>query len=225
MSVMRSSLIPGLVTSIAFNVRHKQERVRVFEIGRCFCEASGGEYAQPVRIGGRAYGDALPEQWGERRAPRRLLRRQGRPRGAVRAARACGSKPRAHPALHPGRVGAHRRSTAAWSAGSASCIRAGSRSTSLPLAAGAVRARLRRARARRRAGLSARVPKLPPVRRDIAALVDEERSHQAIMDGLRRDAPPIVTDVRLFDVYRGKDLPKGRKSLAFMVLCRILERL
>jgi phenylalanyl-tRNA synthetase beta chain len=27
-----------------------------------------------------------------------------------------------------------------------------------------------------------------------------------------------VTDVRIFDVYRGKDLPEGRKSLAFMVL-------
>ena len=36
MNVMRSSLIPGLVDCVAFNVRHKQSRVRVFEIGRCF---------------------------------------------------------------------------------------------------------------------------------------------------------------------------------------------
>ena len=59
---------------------------------------------------------------------------------------------------------------------------------------------------------------MPPVRRDIAALVDEGLSHQAIIDELKRHAPPIVVDIRLFDVYRGKDLEKGRKSLAFRVL-------
>ena len=62
MSVMRSSLIPGLVASIESNVRHKQDRVRVFEIGRCF-EKKGAEYVQPIRIAAAAYGDALPEQW------------------------------------------------------------------------------------------------------------------------------------------------------------------
>ena len=39
-----------------------------------------------------------------------------------------------------------------------------------------------------------------------------------LTEPLLAEAPPIVTDVRVFDVYRGKDLPKGRKSLAFMVL-------
>jgi phenylalanyl-tRNA synthetase beta chain len=56
------------------------------------------------------------------------------------------------------------------------------------------------------------------VRRDIAALFDEERPHQAILDELKRHAPPVVVDIRLFDVYRGKDLEKGKKSLAFSVL-------
>jgi phenylalanyl-tRNA synthetase beta chain len=62
------------------------------------------------------------------------------------------------------------------------------------------------------------VPAVPPVRRDIAALFDDERSNQSIIDELKRHAPPIVIDVRLFDVYRGKDLEKGKKSLAFSVL-------
>ena len=64
MSVMRSSLIPGLVTSVAFNVRHRQDRVRIFEIGRCFTKAGEDGYAQPVRAGAAAYGEALAEQWG-----------------------------------------------------------------------------------------------------------------------------------------------------------------
>ncbi|MES2564644.1 MAG: phenylalanine--tRNA ligase subunit beta, partial [Pseudomonadota bacterium] len=64
MDVMRSSLIPGLVDAVAFNVRHKQARVRVFEIGRCFTRV-GDAYDQPTRVAAAAYGDALPEQWGE----------------------------------------------------------------------------------------------------------------------------------------------------------------
>jgi phenylalanyl-tRNA synthetase beta chain len=59
---------------------------------------------------------------------------------------------------------------------------------------------------------------VPPVRRDLAALFNESVQHGAVIDVLRRAAPAIVTDVRLFDVYRGKDLGNGRKSLAFMVL-------
>ena len=76
-----------------------------------------------------------------------------------------------------------------------------------------------RRRLRRRAIPGFReVPAVPPVRRDIAALFDEERSHQSIIDELKRHAPAIVIDIRLFDVYRGKDLEKGKKSLAFSVL-------
>jgi len=59
---------------------------------------------------------------------------------------------------------------------------------------------------------------VPPVRRDMAALFDEAVPYEAVVEGLRRGAPAIVTDVRVFDVYRGADLPKGKKSLAFMVL-------
>jgi phenylalanyl-tRNA synthetase beta chain len=56
------------------------------------------------------------------------------------------------------------------------------------------------------------------VRRDIAALFDENLPYEAIVDALKRQAPAIVMDIRLFDVYRGKDLEKGKKSLAFRVL-------
>jgi phenylalanyl-tRNA synthetase beta chain len=56
------------------------------------------------------------------------------------------------------------------------------------------------------------------VRRDMAALFDEEVPYEEVIAALRRHAAPIVTDVRVFDVYRGPDLPKGKKSLAFMVL-------
>mgnify|MGYP003694795023 CR=1 FL=1 len=66
LDVMRTTLLPGSLDTLRTNLSHKAPRVRVFETGRVFRRAECAGYAQPLRIGGLAYGDALPEQWGER---------------------------------------------------------------------------------------------------------------------------------------------------------------
>jgi phenylalanyl-tRNA synthetase beta chain len=214
MSVMRSSLIPGLVAVIESNVRHKQDRVRVFEIGRCF-EKEEGAYVQPVRIAGGAYGAALPEQWG---APARNVDFYDVKSDveALLAPRTVRFESDAHPALHPGRaarivddgrvIGRIGELHPRWQ-----------QKHSLPLAPVLFELDFD-ALSRGTIPSFREVATVPPVRRDIAALFDEERSQQAIIDELKRHAPPIVVDIRLFDVYRGNDLPKGKKSLAFSVL-------
>lgn len=71
LSVMRSSLIGGLLANIAHNARHRQSRVRVFELGKVFfrdesvpdTDLTVAGISQPVRLGGAAWGPALPEQW------------------------------------------------------------------------------------------------------------------------------------------------------------------
>ena len=72
----------------------------------------------------------------------------------------------------------------------------------------------------RRRGLPAykETSKFPLVRRDIAAEVDEGVSYQAIVEALRQGRPAIVTEIGLFDIYRGTGVEKGKKSLAFRVL-------
>src|SRR4029077_11163962 len=67
--VMRTTLAGGLLGVLTGNLARKHERVRVFEVGRCFLR-DGGKDEQPLRIGGVAYGPASPEQWG---TPRRLV--------------------------------------------------------------------------------------------------------------------------------------------------------
>jgi phenylalanyl-tRNA synthetase beta chain len=62
------------------------------------------------------------------------------------------------------------------------------------------------------------ISRFPPVRRDLAVLVDEETSFQVILESLRRNPPVIVSEIGLFDVYRGTGVEKGKKSLAFRVL-------
>lgn len=72
MSVMRSSLLPGLVNTIVYNANRRQTRVRVFELGRVYWRDSAvkdGDLAvagvnQPLRLAGAAWGTADAEQWG-----------------------------------------------------------------------------------------------------------------------------------------------------------------
>ncbi len=62
MSVMRSSLLGGLVSALKYNQNRKAERVRLFELARVFHGVTAE--AQPERIGGLAWGSREPEQWG-----------------------------------------------------------------------------------------------------------------------------------------------------------------
>jgi phenylalanyl-tRNA synthetase beta chain len=72
--------------------------------------------------------------------------------------------------------------------------------------------------------LSTEISKFPLARRDISAEVDEGVSYQAILEELRRDPPPFVADIGLFDIYRGTGVEKGKKSLAFRVLLQDTRR-
>jgi len=62
------------------------------------------------------------------------------------------------------------------------------------------------------------VSRFPAVIRDLAVLVDEGVPAQGLLDVLSEARPGLVQDVRLFDLYRGEGVRKGKKSLAFRVV-------
>jgi phenylalanyl-tRNA synthetase beta chain len=55
----------------------------------------------------------------------------------------------------------------------------------------------------------------PPVLQDIALVVDESLSASRVTEEIRAGGGKLLKQVRLFDVYRGSNLPVGKKSLAF----------
>ena len=57
--------------------------------------------------------------------------------------------------------------------------------------------------------------RFPPVRQDLALVVDDDVAAGDVLGAIRETAGPLLTDIRLFDVYRGKQLQDGKKSLAF----------
>ena len=68
------------------------------------------------------------------------------------------------------------------------------------------------------------VSKLPPVRRDLNIVVDEHVPAQALVDAMLKEKPAPVAQIQVFDVYRGSSLPKGKKSVAFLVLMQDTQR-
>ena len=214
MAVMRSSLIGGLVDCVAFNVRHKQQRIRVFEIGRCFMEQQD-HYSQPMRLGAAAYGTALKEHWmGETRAVD-FYDIKGDIE-ALFAPRQLRFEPAGHAALHPGKSA--RILCDGEEAGWLGELHPRwQRKYDLPLAPVLLEVDLASV-TRSAVPQYNEIPKFPPVRRDLAAIFDEEIEYQDILDAMREQRSAVVAGITLFDVYRGSDLGSGRKSLAFRVL-------
>ena len=56
--------------------------------------------------------------------------------------------------------------------------------------------------------------KTQPVRRDLALLLDAAVSFDAVETCARKAGGKLIRDIRLFDVYEGKNLPEGKKSYA-----------
>jgi phenylalanyl-tRNA synthetase beta chain len=108
MSVMRTTLLGGLVKALSYNLNRKSNRVRVFEIGRVYRrdpqQSEGplqvGGVDQPNRIGGLAYGPNDDEQWAMATRDVDFFDVKGDVESLLVDARFVAEP---HPALHPGR--------------------------------------------------------------------------------------------------------------------------
>ncbi|HLX68241.1 MAG TPA: phenylalanine--tRNA ligase subunit beta [Verrucomicrobiae bacterium] len=68
------------------------------------------------------------------------------------------------------------------------------------------------------------IPMFPAIRRDVAMIVPEATTHDSILQVVRQTKPANLESVELFDVFRGKNVPEGQKSLAYAFTYRNSER-
>ncbi|MDR1163629.1 MAG: phenylalanine--tRNA ligase subunit beta [Candidatus Accumulibacter sp.] len=229
MSVMRSSLLSGLVANLVTNLKRKQTRVRLFETGRCFFRAPDGVpvagFSQPWKLGALAYGAALPEQWSAASRNVDFFDAKGdleallAPNAEILGAR---FEKTAHPALHPGR-------SAALSIGGKCVGVVGElhprwvQHYDLPLAPVVFEVDLDVLKFARMPAY-AEVSKQPLAIRDLAVVVDQKIALRDILEGIKTDSPATVRDVELFDVYTGAGVEPGKKSLAFRIVMQDTQR-
>ena len=70
----------------------------------------------------------------------------------------------------------------------------------------------------------AEVSRLPPAVRDLAVVVDQKLELEQLLEGMAANRPAIIQDIRLFDVYAGKGIALGEKSLAFRIVMQDTQK-
>jgi len=233
MGVMRTTLLAGLVVNIAYNVKRKAPRVRVFELGKVYLRDAGAQdgplaiagYRQPLHVAGAAFGPALEEQWGVK--PTRTVdfydvKKDVETLFGDKASAEIRFAPAPHRAFHPGRSAAIERAgvTIGWLG---ELHPRHVRALDLPSAPVLFEVEWA-ALAPRPLPSVGPVSRFPPVRRDLAIVVDERYPAQALIDAMMAARPGIVSSIRVFDVYRGPAIGQGKKSLAFLVLMQDTQR-
>ncbi|MBL8428258.1 MAG: phenylalanine--tRNA ligase subunit beta [Dechloromonas sp.] len=225
MAVMRSNLFGGLVSNLVTNLKRKQSRVRLFEVGRTFHRDAAAQpvngFHQPWKLAGLAFGGALPEGWagGSRKVD--FYDVKGDVEALLAPAQLRFDK-LVHPALHPGRsarvlldgqdIGCIGELHPEWV-----------QKYDLPNAP--VLFELDFAAVKlAKVPAYAEVSKFPPVIRDLAIVVDQNVALQTLLDGLKGQISGLIQDIQLFDVYVGKGVPENKKSLAFRIVMQDTQR-
>ncbi len=224
LAVMRSSLWPGLIKAVQYNLNRQQTRIRLFETGLQFVDGEHGLQQMPM-LAAVSTGDALPEQWGA--VPREvdfydikgdveaLL-------GLAFASKHLRFEAESYPALHPGQ-----------------CARI-MHNGQLIGRLGALHPQVEQSM-----GLNRRVfvfelklgaldcgpvsrfqevSKFPAIRRDIAVVVDDSITAAQVKECILSVGDDRLRDLDIFDIYRGEGVPEGRKSLALGLILQDLTR-
>jgi phenylalanyl-tRNA synthetase beta chain len=228
MDLLRPSLLPGLIHSLRHNLTRKNDDVALFEIGRVFAQVNGNtKEERRVAIaltGTRALsfwsGDdrdakfdiydlkGLVEDLLEHFGLRGVVltkRRESTPLFLESATVSLGGK------LPLGELGQLLPTVA--------------KQCDLRDAVFLAELRLDELLARRSAAKSFKpLPQFPAIRRDVAMLVPETTTHDAVLAAIKQAKPANLESVELFDVFRGKHVPAGQKSLAYAFTYRHPER-
>jgi len=75
-----------------------------------------------------------------------------------------------------------------------------------------------------RSGSFKPIIEFPDSRRDIAMLVDSSVTHESVLVVVKKARPQFLEKVELFDIFKGKGIPEGKKSMAYAFTYRHSER-
>jgi phenylalanyl-tRNA synthetase beta chain len=223
LAVMRSSLIASLVAVLRYNLARRAARVRVFEVGRVFRRDAGAVHGeasvagidQPLRVAGLAFGPADNVQWASPERNVDFFDVKGDVEALLEPRRAR-FVPAPHPALHPGRSARveldgqaigwcgemHPRWRQAYELPRAPML--------FELDLAALQARV--------VPVAVAVPRQQSAVRDLALVLADHVSHDALIATVLDDAQGLVRSAHLFDLYKpasgSAGIAAGERSMA-----------
>jgi phenylalanyl-tRNA synthetase beta chain len=207
LAVMRSSLLGSLVGVLKTNLARKAPRARLFEVGRVFrrdASVQDGPLTvagvdQPMRVAGLAWGTVDALQWGERERTVDFFDVKGDLQ-ALLAAHDLVFRPDSHPAMHPGRSA--RVESGGRLLGHVGELHPKWRQAyELPSAPILFELQLDGVLSRPLPTFQP-LPRQQAAQRDVALVVGEHVSYEALVGALRSDPAGLVRAATLFDIYR-----------------------
>jgi phenylalanyl-tRNA synthetase beta chain len=224
---LRSTLIPSLLRAARDNIAHRVDRVRLFEVSRVFFDRGGDVLPdEPLRLAAVLVRGERTSLWEMREPPPLFFEAKGI---ALRVLLDLGHTPEfraasGEPFLHPG-------AASEIAAGGRVLGHVGelhpevARRFELELPCALIDLELQAL-----AGLPVQaaqyreISQQPPVRRDLAVLVDRAVAAGEVLEAIRKSAGKDLISLELFDRYEGRGVPEGRVSLAFRLVFQRLER-
>ncbi len=222
LSVMRTSLWPGLIQSFQFNSKRQQNQIRLFETGLRFVPEEG-ELKQEMAISGLVYGEFLPEQWSSTLRSVDFFDLKGDIEQLLAEVSELRFVATAHPMLHPGKCAQVFAGETAlgWAGAIHPAVAA---RLSVPKGLYLFELDLHPVQQSTIPGFTP-LSKFPMIRRDLAIVLDEQIPAQHVLDSVVESVDGgLLRELRLFDLYQGEHLGQGEKSLAFGLFLQHDER-
>ena len=201
-SHLRRALLPGLLRRVEYNFNRGMRNVRLFEIGTVFAasQSSDERPVESTRIAAVFTGLREPAHWSGGAQPYDIWDLKGLSEevaGMLNGATA----------VNAGRLATDTIDVPAW-AGEIFGFE-----FTLP-AEGIERDRIQ----------YRQVPLYPAIEQDMALLLPEALASEAIERSVRESAGPLLENVEPFDLYRGKGIPEGTRSVAYRLRFRAADR-
>ncbi len=218
MSVMRPSILPGLLSCLKYNENRQQDRVRIFESGLVF-QSTDGEIKQQRRLAGLISGSKNPINWNNNKEITDFYDVKGDVESLFDMS---------GEGLSYSFVGTQ---FGCFHSGQCARIEKGDgKGAELVGHIGALHPAIQRKLgitentyvfelsldqlSSRSIPVASKLSKFPEVSRDLAIVIDDHITSAEILDNVRSNSGEYLTDLRIFDVYQGDAVEKGKKSIA-----------
>jgi phenylalanyl-tRNA synthetase beta chain len=227
LSEMRVSLWPGLINACRENLRRQQTRVRLFEIGNKFnlSNPQNSALQEIETLAGIATGTRWPQQWGSRSEPADFYDIKADVLDALALSGDASSvrfEADSVSALRPGRAARIYRGTepVGWIGEIHPQV---TKALDLPATAFLFELEIESAFSAKHAKFH-KISKFPSVRRDLSIVVDEGVPLAVLQENVTVSASGLLSELRVFDVYRGPSIESGRKSVALGLILQDSSR-
>lgn len=229
-AVMRSSLLPGLLETMRYNLAQQTRRLKVFEIGKVFLQAESEELPdEPEVIAGLWTGSRHALSWHAKDTPCDYYDIKGAVEALLAALRCEDVRftrlaDEACTYTRPGRTARilsgdrelgllgelHPAVGAAYDLKQTAYL--------FELDAAALENLLSETRYRMR------IPKFPAIYRDLTVILNQGRECQEILKAVEAMQADLLESIYLFDVFAGEPIPAGKRSLSFRLTYRSPEK-